>query len=343
MLLCDFFIFFTKSAIYLFWYASVGIDVTFKWGNFSKSAVVRRDANLETLSSKAIDLWEDSLLPIDFDLKNCSGDAILTDETCADFLRNGNCKIKIESCAVGFSKIKRSVVLAWAGVNEIVYDDACFEDNILDLENEEIKNILDHVVRHIQYTDRVYGPIVRCLEASVREYIGVVLLACAMIAGEIKMSAEKSICGKKANGPLDYVMLYKKFFLLITEAKKDDMTGGTIQNLAQLVASREQYLYNEAPPSRKRTYMDMAGQIARIPSTGIVTSGKDWILLRYLQQHDGRFCAVESKMLTIDVAADDPKKIEEGLIKVISKITGAIRLQKDALDSAQDNSRQKTR
>ena len=320
-----------------------GIDVNFKWGHFSKSVVVRLDANLETLKIKAIDLWEDALLPIDFDLRNCSGDASLTDETCADFLRNGNCKIKIESCAVGFSKIKRSDVLDWAGVNEIEDDDSYFEDNILDLENEEIKNIIDHVVRHIQYTDGVYGPIVRCLENSVREYIGAVLLACALIAGEIKMSAEKSICGKRAYGPLDYVMLYKKFFLLITEAKKDDMIGGTTQNLAQLVASREQYLYNEAPVSRKRTYMDMAGQIARIPSTGIVTSGKDWILLRYLQQDNGSFYAVESNMLTIDVAARDPKKVEEGLIKVISKITGAIRLQKDALDSAQENSRQRTR
>ena len=318
------------------------IDVNFKWGNISKTTVVRRDANLEMLKIKAIDLWEDALLPIDFELKNCSGDASLTDETCADFLRNGNCKIKIESCAVGFSKIKRSNVLVWAGVNEIVYDDSYFEDNILDVENEKIKYILDHVERHIQYTDGVYGPIVRCLEASVREYIGVVLLACAMIAGEITMSAEKSICGKRANGPLDYVMLYKKFFLLITEAKKDDMLAGITQNLAQLVASREQYLYNEAPVLRKRTYMDMAGQIARIPSTGIVTSGKDWILLRYLQRDDGGFYAVGSNMLTIDVGAQDPKIIEEGLIKVISKITGAINLQKDAFDSAQENSRQRT-
>ena len=75
-------------------------------------------------------------------------------------------------------------------------------------------------------------------------------------------------------------MIYKKFSLLITKAKKDNLNHGVIQNIGQLLASREESLYNLAGP-KKRNYMSMAGDIASIPSTGIASTGDKWVLIRY--------------------------------------------------------------
>ena len=82
-----------------------------------------------------------------------------------------------------------------------------------------------------------------------------------------------------ATGPLDYAILYKEFYIVIAEAKKDNLDSGIVQNLAQMMASRETYLYKTN--GMKRGYLEMAGQIAQVPSTGIVSTGKEWILLRY--------------------------------------------------------------
>jgi len=60
-------------------------------------------------------------------------------------------------------------------------------------------------------------------------------------------------------------MLYKMFFLIITEA---NINNGVMQNIGQLLVSRDKYLKSLAGP-KKRNYMSMAGDIASISSTGV--------------------------------------------------------------------------
>jgi hypothetical protein len=178
-----------------------------------------------------------------------------------------------------------------------------------------------------------------------REYIGPILLACALIAGDIKMSAEQCIVGKRANGQLDYAMIYKKIFILITEAKKDNLNGGIVQNLAQLVASREEYLRIIADAAgEKRTYMTMAGQIAQLPSTGIISTGEKWILLRYLTDAGGKIHVSKSLCFTLPFEGRDSDEVfKQHVNELISKVVGAIQLQKEAVDAHPNPQRQRTK
>ena len=220
---------------------------------------------------KIFDKWE-KLIRIDFKLHNGETEAeINTDGDLTTFFKTTCPTIVVESLCKGFSKLERDEVFSWASIDKIIEDNSHFEDIHIDIENEITSKVIEHALEDLHYKNVFYGPITGCLEASVREYISSVLLACARITGNIKLVAELDIAGRKGNGPLDYAILYENFFLLITEAKKDNLENGIIQNIAQLVASREQFLYDNS--SLKRNYMSMAGDIACIPSTGVVRVG----------------------------------------------------------------------
>jgi len=340
---CAFFILFLNdvSIVFLVFVLIAFSAVEFKWKNSRKKVAVPLNANLITLKEKAIDLWEDILCPLDFDLITDGGVRLRDDDNSCDvFLNNKKSFLKISSFAVDFSEIKTVEVYKWAGINEIEEGPDLFDDGVFDAEGENVKRIIDHLIVHLKYTDNVYGPVSKCLnEASIREYIGPILLACALIAGNIKMSAEQNIVGKRANGPLDYAMIYKKFFILITEAKKDNLDVGIVQNLAQIVASREEYLRIIADVAgKKRTYMTMAGQIAQILSTGIISTGEKWMLLRYLTHADGTAHVSRSACFTLPFEGRYTDEVfKQQVNKLISKIIGAIQLQKEAVDDDNRN------
>ena len=79
-------------------------------------------------------------------------------------------------------------------------------------------------------------------ECSVREYIGPLLIgALLLLEGVAKLQVEKTKSGSLGNGSVDYVMIYRKFCIVLTKAKKLQVSEGVAQNIAQLVASREAY------------------------------------------------------------------------------------------------------
>lgn len=93
------------------------------------------------------------------------------------------------------------------------------------------------------------------------------------------MVAEKYIPGSLGNGPVDYSLIYKKSNnICVVEAKKELMEQGVAQNIAQLVASREDYSY-----SNKRKMMN---KIVDLSSIGIVTSGEGWIFTKYTKENE---------------------------------------------------------
>eukprot|EP01038_Epipyxis_sp_PR26KG_P016920 gene16920-23222_t len=133
---------------------------------------------------------------------------------------------------------------------------------------------------------KLYGDISTNSEASVREFISPVLVLAGLIAKKFSMKAEKRITGSMGNGPLDYTYIYKDIDTAISEAKEDNIIAGVAQNIAQLVASREDFLFQHASEhtnKNKRKYRDYAGDIADIPSTGIVTTGENGYFKDMLQ------------------------------------------------------------
>ena len=72
---------------------------------------------------------------------------------------------------------------------------------------------------------------------------------------------------------MDYDLVYKFFHLVVVEAKKEKMLDGIIQNIVQLVASRDSMDELET------------GDLLNIPSRCLVSTGEDWIFTKYVCEH----------------------------------------------------------
>ena len=120
-------------------------------------------------------------------------------------------------------------------------------------------------------------------DAAISELIGPVLVAAARIFDDIKTVSEKQITGSEGNGPIDYGLVYKDFNIVISEEKKDDITKGLGQNVAQLAAGREDYLVKKGQciTNKKRSFDEYQPSIADIDSCGIVSTAGRWIFTRY--------------------------------------------------------------
>lgn len=283
---------------------------------------------LSSFTGNILDHWHD-LVRVDFSL-HYAGSEINNDEKFAFVVAITDPTITVKSHAEGFSTLEEVTVLQWAGISKIIPDDGPFGSMNVDLDNPIHAEVIQHALVDLMYKNELYGPITNCAEASVREYISAVILACAKIAGDVKLVADRKITGKKGNGPLDYAMLYKDFFLLVTEAKKDDLNHGVIQNLGQLVASREESMYTLAEPNKKRDYMTMAGDIASVPSTGIASTGKEWILIRYVMLPQP--AVYISSPMTLPLLDGKLEDIKTHLLTLMSKLLGAVHLQKEAVN-----------
>jgi hypothetical protein len=133
-----------------------------------------------------------------------------------------------------------------------------------------------------------------------------------------------------SNGPVDYALLYKKFSIVVTEAKKDDIVDGQAQNIAQLVSSREDFLYNLAA-NKKRTYEQHAPDISSIPSCGVVSTAKEWIFLRYEERpHKAIYHSNVLPLPLIGEVTDAELKIK--LQSIVAVLVCMIKLQKQCLD-----------
>ena len=71
----------------------------------------------------------------------------------------------------------------------------------------------------------------------------------------------------------------------------------------------------------------MARRIAQVPSTGIVSTGKEWILLRY-------YLLPEPYVVQSD-------ELRRDVMKVVGMIVGALNLQKEVVDTIPPAKKQK--
>jgi hypothetical protein len=151
-----------------------------------------------------------------------------------------------------------------------------------------------------------------------REFINPLLVSTLMSTVDIKMLAEKNVTGSLGNGPIDYTLIYKCFNICVVEAKKDTIEEGISQNIAQLVASREEYCHHS-----KRNI----DEIVDLPSSGIVSTGKEWIFIRYIKEHSG-WKLYRSNVQNIHLDDIQPANV----VKVWKRIIGMIEFEKNAID-----------
>ena len=77
-----------------------------------------------------------------------------------------------------------------------------------------------------------------------REFITPILLGALELYGksnkldntDLQLVCEKRVTGFVGNGPVDYIVTYKTMNIILTEAKKDQIDSGVLQNICQQVA-----------------------------------------------------------------------------------------------------------
>jgi hypothetical protein len=193
--------------------------------------------------------------------------------THADFTLEEGDVLLVTSLSKSFSHFNKIEALKYAQVEDIQVDDGLFLGDVNNA--EDLTSAVNKI--HCELTCRI-GVLEMYLasESTMREFIGPVLVhAILHISGKsraVQMVAEKNLTGSLGNGPVDYIMMYKDFNICVVEAKKESIENGVNQNIAQMVASREDFCRK-----RKRTSDDYID----IPSCGIVTSGDYWVFLLY--------------------------------------------------------------
>lgn len=117
-----------------------------------------------------------------------------------------------------------------------------------------------------------------------REFISPVLISAVICAASAKLNnlsmvCEKAVVGKKAHGPVDYVIYAGMMCLLLGEAKLNDMTSGLYQNYMQQLASMESIANSMIATSaagvkRDRAYGTAIKAARLVGSTGVVSTGR---------------------------------------------------------------------
>lgn len=76
--------------------------------------------------------------------------------------------------------------------------------------------------------------------------------------------------------------------------------------------------------------MSMAGDIASVPSTGVASTGKEWVLIRYVLLPQP--AVFKSSPISLPLLNGSRETIRKDLLTLVSKLLGAIDLQKRTVD-----------
>jgi hypothetical protein len=196
----------------------------------------------------------------------------------------------VKSCCVGFSDYanKKAEALIATGAN---YNDHTLintDDNAFPIEN-----VIDHAITEqakiVQVELHRLETSIKLEEASEytkRLFISPLLVAAICYCNNVEknsvsMLCEKIVCGKHGRGPIDFALLFKHIFVLLTVAKNTDMEGGQSQNIVQQESCRESLANAYVPfeligENRKRKYDEVFSVVRRIPTFGIVTTANEW-------------------------------------------------------------------
>ena len=153
------------------------------------------------------------------------------------------------------------------------------------LQSEETLIVCKELQRRMEYFN-----LAKSSEYTMREFITPILLGALELYGkfnkldntDLQLVCEKRVTGLVGNGPVDYIVTYKTMNIILTEAKKEKLDSGVLQNICQQVASVQEIArLLTLTTSKKRKYEEILADIEMMPSYGIVSTGEDWIFMRY--------------------------------------------------------------
>ena len=169
-------------------------------------------------------------------------------------------------------------------------------------------------------------------ECIMREFIGPILIG--SIRG-VKIKSEHKIEGSRGRGPVDYDILFHLFHIVVCEAKNGrDVVDGIPQNGAQLVASREVF-QNSVCKKRKRDKNEISGQLEKLKSFGIVSTGRSWVFICYYKDFgDGNWKLAKSveMHLPLSTRTDERGGLEKGITELLAIVAGIMLSQKNAVE-----------
>lgn len=283
------------------------------------------DLNMTRINEIVRDVVDEKVASIKYTIRLPSHEVELTSEYLDEFVKSGRDKLQItaQNEQKGFSLYTQlSDALTVCGDQITVFEDVdvrlLFDAYNLEPDDETRQEEIMEEIQHARTTLAKLAPVaplaVQGLEATSRLYIDPVLLASARIVGEIKLYVEKKISGKRANGPVDYVFIFNKKIICVTEAKYQKLKEGLAQNVAQMAVVREirgsKRKIDFISQDEGNTSEDESDS-GSIPIYGIATTAKSWI-----------FSLLQDDQLRISDTIDNTT--DEQLTRVVALVAGLL-------------------
>ena len=129
---------------------------------------------------------------------------------------------------------------------------------------DAIREVFQPLLAELKDRNAVFGDIGMGNESTRREFISPVLVRAARpFAPEMRLKPERISSGDVGRGKEDYVFIYKEITVAVTEAKKDDVDAGVVQNVGQLCANQQVCRY-ALPLCGPCTTLPRAGEKAKV-------------------------------------------------------------------------------
>jgi len=315
--------------------AALPVSLNVKYSNYGVRVIQCNQMNISSIKAKISSLWSD-LEREDFSV-TCDG-IDLEDVLDLRSILVNNATIIVKSNCIAFTAYD-------------TYDKVREHANIFETSPAVDDNLftpLEDIPRVDEFTDIVFDELQRRMiaydwnstkksEFTMREFIGPLLVAAIILmdCSGIKMYSERKVVGKFGNGPLDYDIAYKEFHICVAEAKREDLDKGIAQNIAQLVACRNEYELNERKRSASEAFDEH--EINLIPSSGVVSSAMDWIFTRYIYDDalkKWHFFRSTTMHLNLSPAneAVEVASMRFTIKRLLKVVCGILRYQKEKVD-----------
>jgi len=281
------------------------VEITLKYGLATTKIRARKShVTLQTLSNAVKNKWKEFEVA---DFKMLVEAATLSSDSISRL--EFPVTVTIESLRKGFSDFKVAEAYSYARVNSATADASKFPaPAAVDANDKWFQHALDDLtIKH-----QLFGALTEGCEYTRREFISAVLIISAKLAG-VKLAVEENVEGRLGNGPVDWVALYRSFRICITEGKKDNLSNGVGQNIAQLAATRE-----DRNPKRKFS--------PTIPSYGIATTYHEWVFLKLTDEPRELFRSTDDSIIITQ--AD----LEKSLQAAVAQIVGIFTHQQSEID-----------
>ena len=224
----------------------------------------------------------------------------------------------VKTTQKGFSEFSDVEALKYAGVKEIITvgenDHVSFPPPV-DINDSD--KLLKHAIEDLTARHKLYDPLEEGCEYTRREFISPILVLAASVSG-VKLACEEQVEGSVGKGPVDWVAHYQNHRICITEGKKDNITQGLYQNLAQLAAAGE-------GRGEKRVFS------VDLPIYGIATTYTEWIFVRLDPLLEGT-TRHALRLPTMQISRNKQTIFKETVKDVAGQLAGLLLSQKNSVD-----------